>query len=344
LNPQLYTGPAVFERLASEWNTLVQESIANTPFQRLDYQQSWWQHLGPGNLYTVAVRNDGHQNDGRLVGIGSFYLIDETLYFNGCVEESDYLDLIATPEHTEKVWELVLDCLDSDGMPRWNCIDLCNVPAASPTRDILPRLAESRGFSFSTEVHEVCPIIPLAGTFDDYLAGLDKKQRHEVRRKMRRAAEAGLEIQTVGPDDDIETAVNDFLLLLQKSHPDKAEWLNDGRTAHFHQIAAAAQANGTLQLMFAVMEGQQAATLFNYDYNGRIYVYNSGFDPDAFSHLSAGVVLTAKAIEWAIENGRHSFDFLRGNEVYKYRFGAEDTTVHRLLLRRNDSNNFFQEK
>jgi CelD/BcsL family acetyltransferase involved in cellulose biosynthesis len=86
--------------------------------------------------------------------------------------------------------------------------------------------------------------------------------------------------------------------------------------------------------MFAVMEGRQAAALFNYDYNGRVWVYNSGFDPEAFSHLSAGVILTAKAIEKAIENGRTAFDFLRGDETYKYRFGAEDTTVHRIVLER----------
>lgn len=330
MKPQLHVGPAVFERLAPDWNTLVQESITNTPFQRLAYQQSWWQHLGPGNLYTVSVRDE---NDG-LVGIGSFYLIDETLYFNGCVEETDYLDLIATPEHAETVWEIVLDCLNSGDLPQWNTLDLCNVPDASPTRDILPRLAQSRGFHFSTEVHEVCPIIPLSETFDDYLAGLDKKQRHEVRRKMRRAAEAGLEIQTIGREDHIVTAVNNFLVLLEKSHPDKAEWLNEERVAHFHQIAAAGQADDTLQLMFAVMEGRQAAALFNYDYNGRVWVYNSGFDPEAFSHLSAGVILTAKAIEKAIENGRTAFDFLRGDETYKYRFGAEDTTVHRIVLER----------
>jgi CelD/BcsL family acetyltransferase involved in cellulose biosynthesis len=328
LKAQLHSGSAVFGRLASEWNTLVENSIINTPFQRLDYQQSWWNHLGPGNLYTISV----HDDNGRLAGIGSFFLVDQILHFNGCVEETDYLDLIATPEQAEAVWEIALDCLASDGVPAWNCIDLCNVPAASPTHEILPRLAQSRGFSFHTDLHEVCPIIELPKTFDDYLAGLDKKQRHEVRRKIRRADEAGMEIWTVGPDDDLETAVNQFLTLLQQSHPDKAEWLNDGRTALFHDISKASQADGSLQLMFAVIEGQLAAALFNFDYNGRIWVYNSGFDPEAFSHLSAGVVLTAKAIESAIENGRQTFDFLRGNETYKYRFGAQDTTIYRIHL------------
>ncbi len=328
MKPQLHIGSAVFDSLAPEWDTLVQQSITNTPFQQLAYQKSWWKNLGPGHLYTISV----HDDNGHLIGIGSFYHTNQTLYFNGCIEETDYLDLITTPEQAQSVWEIVLDCLDSDRIPAWNCIDLCNVPAASPTREILPLLAQSRGFSFSTEIHEVCPTINLPDTYDDYLASLVKKQRHEIRRKTRRATEAGMEIKIIGPEDDLETAVNQFLTLLQKSHPDKAQWLNNGRTALFHDIAAATQTDGTLQLMFAIIENQLAATLINFDYNSRVYVYNSGFDPQAFRHLSAGVVLTAKAIETAIENGRHTFDFLRGNEIYKYRFGAKDTTVHRIML------------
>ena len=54
--------------------------------------------------------------------------------------------------------------------------------------------------------------------------------------------------------------------------------------------------------------------------------------PALFGALSLGVVITAKAIEYAIENGRKSFDFLRGNETYKYRFGAQDTTIYRIHL------------
>ena len=82
------------------------------------------------------------------------------------------------------------------------------------------------------------------------------------------------------------------------------------------------------------VDGRKAAALFNFEYNGRIWVYNSGLDPDAFGSLSLGVVLTAKAIEHAIENKNKIFDFLRGNETYKYRFGAQDTYIYRETIRK----------
>lgn len=337
LSTKLINGETVFAELALEWDALVEQSMTNTPFQNLAYQRAWWCYLQPpdSSLHTVVVRDEAS----RLVAVACFYLLDGILYFNGCVEETDYLDLITTPTQAEAAWTAVLDRLCNPDFPDWTALDLCNVPEASPTRRILRELASQRGFSFQEEVHEVCPIIRLPATFDDYLEKLDKKQRHEIRRKLRRAEAAGVRIRMIGPDDDLPQAVDEFLELLQKSSFEKRAWLNDGRRALFHETAQAALDAGTLQLLFIEVEGpaqaqalRPAAALFNFDYDGRIWVYNSGLDPAAFSSLSVGVVLTAKAIEMAIANGRSKFDFLRGSEPYKYRFGAEDTNVYRLHL------------
>jgi CelD/BcsL family acetyltransferase involved in cellulose biosynthesis len=330
LSTRLINGDAVFTELALEWDALAEISMTNTPFQSLTYQRAWWQRLGPteGSLHTITAHNEADQ----LVAVACFYLVNGILYFNGCVEETDYLDLIAPAALAEAAWSAVFDRLCNPDFPDWTALDLCNVPEASPTRAILHTLAQRRGFSLREKVQEVCPIIHLPATFDAYLESLDKKQRHEIRRKLRRATAAGVTFQVVGPDDDLPQAVDDFLELLQKSTLEKRAWLNNGRRAVFHETAQAAMEAGTLQLLFVAVEGQKAAALFNFDYNGRIWVYNSGLDPAAFSSLSVGVVLTARAIEMAIANGRTAFDFLRGNEPYKYRFGAEDTSVYRIQL------------
>jgi hypothetical protein len=163
------------------------------------------------------------------VAIAAFFLLDGLLYFNGCVEETDYLDLITPAEQAEAAWTAVFDHLcTGDQFPQWRGLDLCNVPAASPSRTLLPRLAEERGFSFAESVHEVCPVIHLPDSFDTYLDGLDSKQRRELQRKLRRADGIGVEIHTVGPDEDLSQAVDDFLQLLQKSTPEKSDWLNEG--------------------------------------------------------------------------------------------------------------------
>ena len=330
---ELINDSDVFTQLANEWDTLAQQGITDTPFQTLAYQKAWWTHLHPSNgrLHTLTVRNEKKE----LLAIACMYNIDGVLYFNGCVEETDYLDLITTHEHAEIAWQAILDCLCSPNFPQWHAIDLCNVPQTSPTRTILPQEAQRRGFLFNERVNEVCPVIPLPDTFEAYLNAIDSKQRREINRKLRRAEGADAQLVVVGPEDDVETAVTDFLDLLQKSTFEKRDWLNDGRRAVFYEAARAAHKAGTLQLLFIEVNGKKAAGLFNFDYKDRIWVYNSGLDPALFGALSLGVVITAKAIEYAVENGRKTFDFLRGNETYKYRFGAEDTTIYRLHLARH---------
>lgn len=322
-------GSEVFERLADEWDELAGRGMTATPFQLLAYQRAWWEHLGPGELYTIVVREDG-----KPAAIGCFYLHEGVLHFNGSVEESDYLDLIAPAEQAEAGWQAVLDELSRPDFPAWQQLELWNIPAESPSREILPRLAAGRGWSFDSQVSEVCPVITLPATFEDYLNSLDKKQRHELRRKLRRSSAEDVVLHQVSAEDNLRQEVDDFLFLLQQSTPDKNAWLNDERRQVFHEVAAAALEEGTLQLLFLQIEGQKAAALFNFDYRNRIWVYNSGLDPQAFGYLSPGVVLTAQAIERAIENGRETFDFMRGSEEYKYRFGAVDTTIYRLTMRR----------
>lgn len=330
MTPQIIIGDSAFEQLSGEWDHLAGHSMTDTPFQWLAYQKSWWTHLQPANstLITIAVRNDA----GTLQGIGCFYNIDGVLYFNGCVEETDYLDLIAPADQAPAVWQSVFDCLTDAEMPPWETLSLCNVPAKSPSRVILAEICDQRDFSLYEEPLEVCPVIRLPESFEAYLETLDSKQRREISRKLRRAEAADMQTRTIDRKDDLEQAVEIFLGLLQKSTFEKRDWLNDGRRAVFSEVAHAACERGMLQLMFTEIEGRPAAALFNFDYRGRIWVYNSGLDPALFSSLSPGVVLTATAIERAIQQGRTEFDFLRGNEEYKYRFGAVDTHIFRLNI------------
>lgn len=330
---ELIKGSKVFEAItAAEWDALAVQGMTDTPFQRYAYQKAWWTHLGPGELYTIIVRED---DTGKLTGIAPFYIQNGVVQFNGSKEETDYLDIIAAEQNAEAVWTAVFDCLCSSDFPTWQSVDLHCLPAASPSLEIVPRLVASRGFILSQNgVCEVCPVIPLEGSFEDYLMNIDKKQRHEIRRKLRRADGADATLEIIGPDDDLHAAVDEFLELLQKSSPDKEEWLSEGRTAVFHEVAEAAMQAEMLQLMFMRINGERCAALFNFIYNGRTWVYNSGLDMSKHSHLSLGVVLTSYAIEYAAERGFQTFDFLRGDETYKYRFGAQDTEIYQLTIQK----------
>jgi CelD/BcsL family acetyltransferase involved in cellulose biosynthesis len=154
-----------------------------------------------------------------------------------------------------------------------------------------------------------------------------------VRRKLRRA-DAGTDPDffIVTPDDDLQAEMQSFIDLHQKSTPEKDKFMDPQMQGFFFDVARVLQEQGWLQLAFVELDGERAASLLNFDYGGNILVYNSGYDPFNFRDLSPGIIVTARSIEHAIVLGRAKFDFLRGDEVYKYRFGAQDTEVRRLLI------------
>src|SRR5690606_34442189 len=100
--------------------------------------------------------------------------------------------------------------------------------------------------------------------------------------------------------------------------------LADEPVRQFHLRAAAGlAAQGALRLYALRFDGEVAAVYYGFLHHRRAYVYLTGFDP-RFARLSLGTVLLGHAIEQAIRDGATEFDFLRGREAYKYRWGARD--------------------
>ncbi len=323
-----------FWALKPEWNDLVHRSCCDTLFLTWEWQSTWWKHLGEGDLLLLGFRAE---DDGRLIGLAPLFHTQNdngtsVLNLNGCRDVSDYLDLIVEVGQEDAVYRALLDYLENEA-PTWELVDFCNIPQDSTTYVRLRELADARGYQTLVEVEDVCPIIQLPATWDEYLMMLDKKQRHEVRRKLRKAeGEADTRFIIAGPERDLRAEMQDFIDLHQKSTPDKDEFMDPQMQGFFFEVAQVLQDRGWLQLVFIEMDGQKAATLLNFDYGDAVLVYNSGYDPAQFSHLSPGIVVTARCIEYAVTLGRSKFDFLRGDEVYKYRFGAQDTEVRRLVI------------
>jgi CelD/BcsL family acetyltransferase involved in cellulose biosynthesis len=325
-----------FWALKPEWNDLLRRSCYDTVFLTWEWQSTWWRHLGEGDLLLLGFRAE---DDARLVGIAPLFHTQTedgkpVLNVLGCRDVSDYLDLIIEEGQEDAVYHALLDYLESEA-PAWDLVDFCNIPQNSLTFVRLRELAEARGYQTLVEIEDVCPIIQLPATWDEYLMMLGKKQRHEVRRKLRKAdAEADTRFVIVGPNDDLQAEMQTFIDLHQKSTPEKDKFMDPQMQGFFFDVAQVLQAQDWLQLAFVEMDGEKAAALLNFDYGSSILVYNSGYDPAQFRHLSPGIIVTARSIEQAIALGRDKFDFLRGDEVYKYRFGAQDTQIRRLLIAR----------
>ena len=326
--------------LAEDWNKLLSDSVTHIPFLRHEYLSAWWTTRGGGEwpeseLAVVTAR----QGD-RLVGVAPVFSArnrdgNKALLLLGSIEISDYLDILARRADLPAFLGGLLDFFAQPGKLDWQLLDWHNLPEASPTLPFLQAEAEKRGWNFTREQTYHVPAIPLTGDFETYLAGIDKKQRHEIRRKMRRAEESGQNVRWYIVEDasTLDAELEAFLDLMAED-PEKAAFLNPAMRTQMRLACRAAFECGWLQLAFLEADEQKAAGYLNFDYLNRIWVYNSGISR-RFMDLSAGWVLLGYLLQWANEKKRSEFDFMRGNEDYKYRFGGVDKFVVRAKVTRN---------
>jgi CelD/BcsL family acetyltransferase involved in cellulose biosynthesis len=331
---EIFKDGSVFEKLKSEWDGLLHQSATDSMFLSWEWQSAWWQTLGGGEACIVTFRDDG----GALVGIAPMYWEDAegggmALSQIGC-SVSDYLDVMIAKDWEERVYAALLDTLTAANFLHWDVANFCNLPELSLTNSQFKSMAEARGLKTDWRVQTVSPFVPLPATWEEYLATLDKKQRHEVRRKLRRIEEMPTRWYTIDRAEDIDAAVKDFAELHRKSSPDKGAFMTAPMQAFFLEICRRLFPRQWLQLQFLEVEGVRAAAMLNFVYANKVLVYNSGYDPEKYGQLSPGIILNARSIQDAIAARRTVFDFLRGDEEYKYRFGAKNTNVYELHLRR----------
>lgn len=320
---------------ANEWNALLKESITDTPFLRHEYQSAWWRHLGGGEWKDAKLVLVSAREDDTLIGIAPLFIAgyegQTALLLNGSIEISDYLDVIVRADDHARFLSGLLDFLASSLRDSWSALDWYNLPDESPTLAALKEEAKKRGWTHREEIYRPTPRIALNGSFEDYLAGIDKKQRHEIRRKMRRAAESGrVRFHVIDQNADIESELGSFFNLMIQD-PNKALFLKDMMRDQMSDALHAAHRSGYLWLAFLEVDGVKAAASLNFDYRNKLWGYNSGVSRD-FMELSPGWVLLGHVIQWCCENGRYEFDFMRGDEEYKYRFGGVNKYVMRVKI------------
>ena len=323
---------------ADKWDKLLTKSETDVPFLRFGYLKNWWEFKGGGEwpddsqLFLITAK----ENE-RLVGIAPLFSPDNTsakrLLLLGSVEISDYLDVICLPEYKESFLNNLLHFIHSE-MGGALQINLMNIPEKSSTLELLNINAHLYKWAVKIEQTYRTPAIKLEDNWEAYLASIDKKQRHEIRRKMRRAEEYDVEIQwyIVNHSHALATEIEAFFSLMAMDAK-KERFLTSQMRQQMSAIIHWAFDEGILQLSFLEIDGKKVASYLCFDYGKKILVYNSGFDFN-YSEYSPGWVLLSYLIQNAINSGKTHFDFMRGDETYKYRFGAKDSFVMQATLTR----------
>jgi CelD/BcsL family acetyltransferase involved in cellulose biosynthesis len=320
------------------WDALVDRNETNVPFLKYGYLKSWWEFKGGGewpedSRLLIIV---GYE-DGRLLAVAPLFIPSgdpqNNIHLLGSVEISDYLDLICLPENKKEFMSVLFEYI-LENMGEVKKVEWINIPEGSSTISIIKNLVEKSGWKALIEPAYHAPEIRLPQDWDSYLAGIDRKQRHEIRRKMRRADENSNTTKwyIVSRREKLDSEIGSLFSMMEMDD-DKKNFLTPNMRAQMADIMHWAFDQGILQLSFLQIDGGKAAAYLCFDYNDHLLVYNSGFD-FKYSEYSPGWVLLSYLVRHAIETGKTHFDFMRGDETYKYRFGAEDRFVMKVQLTR----------
>jgi CelD/BcsL family acetyltransferase involved in cellulose biosynthesis len=265
--------------------------------------------------------------------------------FFGASYHADYATVLASSADLPDVARATVDHLAGTPSPgqshptAWDVVDLrrlrCDDPAADALADAFGAAAASNRWVVIREREDVCPIVTLPEgiDFEGYLDTLGKKNRHEIRRKLRRAQSRG-EVRLDESPDPLRD-LDWFIQLHQRKWGEAGLFPTtpggDASRTFIRRLFESFGPHGMVRLSFLTLDGRRIAAGIHLDDGQTLYYYNAGVDLEA-RDLSPGVVMIARYMEAAIALGRRRLDFLRGNEPYKYDWGAVDEPIQRLLI------------
>jgi len=309
-----------FDTLASCWADPSHRLQWNSVFVLPAWLRVWWQELGSGaELYLGAARQGE-----KIIGIAPLRVKDRKASLLGSADVCDYLDFVVAPGMEGEFFNLLLDDLKEKG------INQLNLESLRPDSTVLTHLvdiARNRGHEVLCHPEDVSSELDLPSTWDEYLEILTAKQRHELRRKLRRLSEAGkVEYRSVKDSAVVPDAVDTFLKMFTESRMDKATFLTARMESFFRSLATAMAEAGLLRLGILELDRQPTAMIMCFDYNDCVYLYNSGYAPQ-YTSLSVGLLCKALCIKESIQEGKRRFDFLKGDEIYKHHLGGREVPL-----------------
>ena len=311
-----------FESVASYWvshgNFLKWDCLFVLPA----WLKAWWESFGgesKPHLCSVWCGND-------LLGIAALMLEGKKASFMGSLDVCDYFDFVVTPGKESEFLLLLVEHLKQQGISH---LDLGPVRSDSAVITELIPIAKGLGYEFYCGQEDVSFELELPATWEEFLSALTGKERHEIRRKLRRLDNAAsTQLRVVEDIREVRSEIDTFLRLFTSSRSEKAAFLTAKRAVFFHSLAEAMASLKILKLFFLDLDGKPAAAALCFDYHSTVYLYNSGYDPQ-LRPLSVGLLDKVLSIRESIQRGRKKYDFLKGAEEYKYRLGGKPIPLYR---------------
>lgn len=309
-----------FEEAHADWSRLLQGDGNATFFSTPAWLQTWWDHHGATRQLLLLVVRAGS------AAVGFAPLMTEPLTGGKAVlflgsGLSDYADVLVDESRAPRrdVVFALLDYLAAHF--RDALFDFQQIPEYSPTLPLLQEWLRERGLTGVTVLQDVCPVIRLPETPEEYYKELRKSFLADIRRGERRLRERGEVVITdhITPADGDWTALRDQMSELQsqrmRTKGEVPMWQGP-LGAFVKDVLAATNATGQLRLTGVYLDGNLIAYELCFLHNTTIYAWSRAFDEE-HRNTGPGKIALLHLLETGIGQGYRLFDLLRGEEPYK---------------------------
>ena len=323
-----------FMDLAKEWNSFLYASGLDCVFLTHEWFSSWWESLSGRNSLEVLLFKDDQD---QIIGIAPLMTDGRSLRFIASHEVTDYCDFLFLQDKKEEIYKSLLRYFSENYLDLTH-LEFINIRSSSPTCVLIPELASDYGLSYSLRETEVTPVLSVPSDYEDYIKGLKRKNRHELRRKLKRIERLkGIKLKKITETRHLLRAIESFISLHKKSSPEKqAFWTTEGMPDFFKNVIHRFSKKGWVEMNVLFFEDSLISALLNFLYGNEVLFYNVAYDLE-YALFSPGFYLFHASIVEAISSGKSSIDFLRGREKYKYDFGAKECRIYSLILKRGES-------
>lgn len=315
--------------LGPVWDEVHHSCKRGDVFLTFEWFSSWWNNLSEDHSLEVLVFRDQER---RPFGIAPLMRRGDSLSFIASHEVTDYCDFVITEEREEFFFKQFFGFI-REAFPEISRLELMNIRDSSTTLVILPGLASELGCACELKLSEVAPVLRLPLAYEEYLSLLGRKDRHELRRKLRRLESLpDVRVEKVTQPEDFDWGLDIFIQLHRSSSLAKAGfWQKTGMISFFKEMSGRLAEKHWSELAILFSGDHVLGALLSFLYFDEVHLYNVTYN-QAYQRFSPGYYLFHESIRQAIEENRKKVDFLRGKEKYKYDFGAQDSKIWSLSL------------
>jgi CelD/BcsL family acetyltransferase involved in cellulose biosynthesis len=321
---EIEEGVDALSKLRGEWQALFVESGA-PPFLSWEWLSTWHKWFGQErHPYLLCAR----QNE-KLIGLlplcAEKRRVSHVLprlrrisFLGEAYGAPDYLDILAAPMMRKQSADSFMNYLAA--LRSFDLLELEGVSADSYTLQLLTKhFANNAKFKLKLAPQYICPRMSLDVRWEDLL---ERSQRSVYFKRCIRRLEkiTSFEFRVVSEVGEIPAAYGRFLGL------HAGRWLSRGGSSAVRtseqkgfMLDAACELGraGITRFEEIWLEGECRASLFGFESGDCYYFYLSGFD-QAWSKYSLGFTLLWLSIRDASRRGLKMYDFLRGDESYKF--------------------------